>query len=150
MEKKNIREIRVTDYRNIYLLNLDFNPNFSSFSEEKVKEKIAIITEKTKDIIFVYEENNEVIGYIHGSPYELLFSESLVNVLGFVVKETYRKQGIGSLLIERLEQWGEDNGFSGMKLLSHPSRIHAHRFYEQRGYRFTKDQKNFIKRFDSC
>ncbi|MBH0331642.1 histone acetyltransferase [Brevibacillus brevis] len=147
MEEKSIREIRVTDYHGIYLLNLDFNPNLHLFSEEKVKEKIEIITKKTNDIIFVCEQNNEVIGYIHGSPYELLFSDSFVNVLGFVVKEKDRNQGVGSMLIEHLEQWGRKNGFSGMKLLSHPSRIHAHRFYERRGYRFTKDQKNFIKKF---
>ncbi|KIL38163.1 histone acetyltransferase [Gordoniibacillus kamchatkensis] len=148
MNENRVREIRVSDYRDIYLLNQDFNPNLYLFSEEKVKEKIEIILEKTNDVIFVYEQNNEVIGYIHGSPYELLFSESLVNVLGFVVKEKYRKQGVGSMLIEHLEQWGKDNGFSGIKLLSHPSRINAHRLYERRGYKFTKDQKNFIKKFD--
>lgn len=147
MKGKSVREIRVTDYHDIYLLNQDFNPNLYLFSEEKVKEKIENIIKKTKDIILVYEQNNEVIGYIHGSPYELLFSDSLVNVLGFVVKEKYRNQGVGSMLIERLEQWGKNNGFSGIKLLSHPSRIHAHRFYERRGYMFTKDQKNFIKKF---
>lgn len=149
MKPSHVREIRVTDYRDIYLLNQDFNPNLHLFSEEKVKEKIEIITSKTKDVIFVYEFNNEVIGYIHGSPYELLFSDSLINVLGFVVKEQYRSQGIGSMLIERLEQWGKNNGFSGMKILSHPSRTHAHRFYERRGYQFTKDQKNFIKQLKS-
>ena len=146
MDVTNVREIRVTDYHDIYLLNQDFNPDLHLFTEEKVKKKIEIITKNTKDIIFVYEQNNEVIGYIHGSPYELLFSDSLVNVLGFVVKEEYRNQGVGSMLIERLEQWGKNNGFSGIKLLSHPSRIHAHRFYERRGYMFTKDQKNFIKK----
>jgi hypothetical protein len=52
------------------------------------------------------------------------------------------------MLIDRLEQWGKDNGFSGMKLLSHPSRIHAHRLYERHGYIFTKDQKNYIKTFE--
>ncbi|RAV23324.1 GNAT family N-acetyltransferase [Paenibacillus contaminans] len=148
MNDINVREIKVTDYQAIYLLNQDFNPNLFSFSEEKVKAKIAFIKEKTNDIIFVYEENNEVIGYIHGSPYELLFSDSLVNILGFVVKEKYRKQGIGSILIKRLEQWGQNNGFSGIKLLSHPSRVQAHRFYERHGYTFTKDQKNFIKKFN--
>ncbi|MEK3916309.1 GNAT family N-acetyltransferase [Paenibacillus sp. FSL H7-0331] len=147
MKENNVREIRVSDYHDIYLLNQDFNSRLYVFSEEKVKEKIEIITKETKDIVFVYEQTKEVIGYIHGSRYELLFSDSLVNVLGFVVKESYRNQGIGSMLIERLEQWGKDNGFSGMKLLSHPSRIHAHRFYERRGYMFTKDQKNFIKKF---
>ncbi|MEC0225820.1 GNAT family N-acetyltransferase [Paenibacillus alba] len=149
MREKKVREIRVTDYHDIYLLNQEFNSNLTLFSEEKVKEKIEIIIKKTKDIIFVYEQNNEVIGYIHGSPYELLFSDSLVNVLGFVVKEKYRNQGLGSILIECLEQWGKNNGFSGIKLLSHPSRVHAHRFYERRGYLFTKDQKNFIKKFNS-
>lgn len=148
MKEKSIREIRLTDCHDIYLLNQDFNPNLNLFSEEKVKEKIETIIKKTKDIIFVYEQNNEVIGYIHGSPYELLFSDSLVNVLGFVVKEKYRDQGVGSMLIERLEQWGKNSGFSGIKLLSHPSRIHAHKFYERRGYMFTKDQKNFIKKFN--
>ncbi|TCM97865.1 putative N-acetyltransferase YhbS [Paenibacillus sp. BK033] len=148
MEEMYVREIRVSDYQDIYLLNQDFNSNLRAFSEEKVRAKIEIIIKNTKDIIFVYEQDAEVIGYIHGSPYELLFSDSLVNILGFVVKEGYRNQGIGSTLIDRLEQWGQDNGFSGIKLLSHPSRIHAHRFYERRGYRFTKDQKNYIKKFN--
>lgn len=148
MKEKYVREIKVTDYHDIYSLNQDFNPNLHAFSEEKVRAKIEIIIEKTKDIIFVYEQNTEVIGYIHGSPYELLFSDSLVNVLGFVVKECYRNQGIGSIMIDHLEQWGKHNGFSGIKLLSHPSRIHAHRFYERRGYMFTKDQKNYIKKFE--
>ncbi|MFC9777452.1 GNAT family N-acetyltransferase [Paenibacillus chitinolyticus] len=148
MKEKKVREIRLPDYPAIYLLNQDFNPNLHSFSEQKVKEKIEIITQKTNDIIFVCEQDEEVIGYIHGSPYELLFSDSLVNVLGFVVKKTFRNQGAGSMLIESLEAWGKTNGFYGIKLLSHPSRTAAHRFYEKRGYAFTKDQKNFIKTFD--
>ncbi|MFK7697055.1 GNAT family N-acetyltransferase [Paenibacillus sp. HJGM_3] len=148
MAERRVREIKVTDGQDIYLLNIDFNPNLAGFSEEKVKEKIEIITKKTKDIVFVCEQDNEVIGYIHGSPYELLFSDPLVNVLGFVVKEKYRNQGVGTLLMDCLEQWGKNNGFSGIKLLSHPSRVNAHRIYERRGYKFTKDQKNFIKTFD--
>ncbi|UPK42515.1 MULTISPECIES: GNAT family N-acetyltransferase [Paenibacillus] len=148
MRERKIREIRVTDVHDIYLLNQEFNPNLHEFSEQQVKEKIEVITTKTNDKILVCEQNNEVIGYIHGSPYELLFANSLLNILGFVVKEKARNQGTGSLLIASLEQWGKNNGYSGIKLLSHPSRIPAHRFYEHRGYVFTKDQKNFIKTFE--
>lgn len=148
MKEKHVRKVRVTDYPAIYLLNRDFNPGLPSFSEQKVKEKIETIIRKTNDIVLVCEQEDEVIGYIHGSPYELLFSDSLVNILGFVVKKACRNQGTGSLLIESLEAWGKTNGFSGIKLLSHPSRTTAHRFYERRGYAFTKDQKNFIKKFD--
>ncbi|RUT31950.1 N-acetyltransferase [Paenibacillus zeisoli] len=148
MSGRTIREIRVADRHDIYELNQIFNPNLAAFSEEKVKEKIEKIIKNTKDIIFVCEEKNEVIGYIHGSPYELLFAEPLVNVLGFVVREKNRNQGIGGMLMEHLEQWACHNRYSGIKLLSHPSRIQAHRFYERRGFIFTKDQKNFIKYFE--
>lgn len=143
-----VREIQTNDYHDIYLLNQDFNPNLGLFSEERVKEKIEIIRNRTQDIIFVYEHNDEVIGYIHGNPYELLFSDSLINILGFVVKEGFRNLGIGSRLIDRLEEWAKDNGYAGIKLLSHPSRKSAHRFYENRGYVFTKDQMNFIKNWN--
>ncbi|MEC0333713.1 hypothetical protein LMZ02_30320 [Paenibacillus macerans] len=43
----NVREIKATDYHDIYLLNQDFNPNLHLFSEEKVKKKIQIIIENT-------------------------------------------------------------------------------------------------------
>ncbi|MEJ9219125.1 GNAT family N-acetyltransferase [Paenibacillus glucanolyticus] len=148
MIQRSIRGIRVTDYTDIYLLNVEFNPNLHAFSEDKVKEKIETLIHHTNDVVLLCESDDEVIGYIHGSPYELLFSESLINVLGFVVKERYRNQGAGSLLIESLEQWSQSRGYSGIKLLSHPSRVQAHRFYERRGYKFTKDQKNFIKKFE--
>lgn len=47
--------------------------------------------------------------------------------------------------MDHLEKWGKISGYSGIKLLSHPSRINAHRFYEKRGYKFTKDQMNYLK-----
>lgn len=142
-----IREIKSTDYKDIYLLNQELNPKLCSFSAERVKERIGFIVNNSKDIIFVSEQGNEVIGYIHGSPYELLFSDSLVNVLGFVVKEKYRNKGVGSTLIGSLECWAKNNGFFGIKLLTHPCRINAHRFYERHGYIHTKDQKNYMKIF---
>jgi predicted N-acetyltransferase YhbS len=144
----NIRKIKTVDYNNVYLLNQEFNPKLYLFSAEKVKERIDYILQNTKDIIFVSEQSNEVIGYIHGSPYELLFSESLINVLGFVVKEKYRNNGVGSMLIGHLESWAKNNGFSGIKLLTHPLRVNAHRFYERHGYIHTKDQKNYMKMFN--
>ena len=143
----NVREIRISDYTDICLLNQEFKPKLNQFSAERVKERIDYILKNTKDIIFVSEHMDEVIGYIHGSPYELLFSNSLINVLGFVVKEKYRNSGVGSMLIGRLESWARENGFSGIKLLTHPSRINAHRFYERHGYIHTKDQKNYMKIF---
>lgn len=142
-----IRKIRNADARDIYALNQDFNPTYAVFDEERVRQKIDIILTTTSDIVLVCEYEGRVVGYIHGSPYELLFADSLLNVLGFVVGAEARNQGIGGRLITHLEQWAERQGYAGVKLLTHPSRTAAHRFYERRGYVWTKDQKNYIKTF---
>jgi predicted N-acetyltransferase YhbS len=137
-----IREIRPEDYYDICLLNKELGYDYPL---EKVKVRIEHIQKNTKDIIFVAQRENEVIGYIHGSPYELLYSDSLINILGFVVKERYRSKGVGSLLIQHLEDRAKENGFRGIRLVSGIDRTDAHRFYRKHGYLHKKDQKNFIK-----
>lgn len=145
MEKISIRKIKIIDYNDIYLLNQELG---YSYAVEKVKERIVYITENTKDIILVAEQCNEVIGYIHGSPYELLYSNSLINILGFVVKEKFRNTGVGNKLINALEYWAEENGYNGIRLTSGINRLNAHSFYQKHGYICRKEQKNFIKVFD--
>ncbi len=142
MAQINIREIETSDYNDIYLLNQELG---YIFAIEKVKDRILYITENTKDVILVVEKDNEVIGYIHGSPYELLYNDSLINILGFVVKGDYRNTGVGNELINSLEDWAKENGYSGIRLVSGYERTDAHRFYEKHGYINKKDQRNFIK-----
>jgi len=141
----NVREVKITDYTDIYLLNQELG---YSYPKEKVKERITYITQNTKDIIFVAQQDNEVIGYIHGSPYELLYSDSLINILGFVIKEKHRSTGVGNMLVNHFECWAKENGYRGVRLVSGFDRLSAHRFYQKHGYVNRKDQKNFVKMFD--
>lgn len=117
------------------------------YEEEKVRKKIKYIIESKKDIILVAYINNNIIGYIYGSEYELLYSDSLINILGFVVKESYRKNGVGTALIDKLEEIAIEKKYSGIRLVSGIDREDAHRFYERNGYIYRKEQKNFIKLF---
>ena len=142
MEKIKVRVIEIADYKDIYLLNQELG---YVFTIEKVKEKISYIKESTKEIILVAEKDNEVIGYIHGSPYETLYFDSLINIMGFVVKKDYRNIGVGNTLINSLEYCAKENGYIGIRLVSGYERTDAHRFYEKHGYINKKDQKNFIK-----
>lgn len=113
MEEISIRKIKGTDYNDIYLLNQELG---YSYAVEKVKERIIYITENTKDIILIAEQCNKIIGYIHRSPYELLYSDSLINILGFVVKENFRSTGVGNKLINALECLAKKNRYTGIKL----------------------------------
>lgn len=142
MEQINVREIEITDYHDIHILSKELG-HFCSI--EKVKDRITYITKNTKDIILVAQQNNEVIGFIHGSPYELLYSDSIINILAFVVKEEYRNIGVGSVLLKSLEDWAKEKGYFGIRLVTRFERIDAHRFYQKHGYINRKNQKNFIK-----
>lgn len=139
-----IRRVSISDYKDIYLLNKELG---YLYEEEKVREKIKYIIENEKDIILVAYIDNNIVGYIHGSEYELLYSDSLINILGFVVKESYRKNGIGTALINKLEGIAREKKYSGIRLVSGIERENAHRFYERNGYIYRKEQKNFIKLF---
>jgi hypothetical protein len=105
-------ESKKTDYHDIYFLNQELG---YLYPEEEVKERIAYITENTKDIVFVAELDNEVIGYIHGRPYHLLYFDSLVDIMGIVVKGNFRNTGVGSALLNSLECREKENGYSGLR-----------------------------------
>ena len=145
MNTISIREIISTDFKDIYLLSEELG---YEYEKQKVKKRIEFIMKNTKDVIFVAQQNDEVIGYIHGSPYELLYADSLVNILGFVVKEQYRYLGVGSMLIEKLEFWAKENAFCGIRLVSGYERSNAHKFYEKHGFVNRKNQKDLIKMID--
>lgn len=144
MERMIIRKVKPEDFEDIFILNLSLG---YSYPKEKMKERIYYILKNTKDIILVVVIKQEVVGYIHASPYELMYYDSLLNILGFVVKEEKRGSGIGHKLITELEKQAKERGFSGIRLTSGFNRIEAHKFYEKHGYINRKNQKNFIKTF---
>ncbi|PAB60432.1 GNAT family N-acetyltransferase [Anaeromicrobium sediminis] len=138
------RDICEKDFKYISSLNEQLGYDLS---ESMVKERIKYILENTKDRIIVAEINNKVIGYIHGSPYELLYYDSVINIVGLVVDKNCRRLGVGKKLINEIELWARENNFKGIRLVSGWDRKGAHDFYEKCGFINRKDQKNFIKIF---
>lgn len=126
-----IRSVAPGDYQYISVLSRELGYEFPL---EKVESRIRYITENTKDIILVAEINGEVAGYIHASPYELMFSEPIMNIVAFVVNTTYRGTGIGHRLLAQMERLAQENKFTMIRLTSAMHRTHAHQFYDAHGY----------------
>ena len=78
-------------------------------------------------------------------PMNYYMLDSLVNILGFVVKEQYRYLGVGSMLIEKLEFWAKENAFYGIRLVSGYERSNAHKFYEKHGFVNRKNKKTILR-----
>ncbi len=109
-----------------------------------VKSKIEKLDSKREDV-FVAEEESQLLGFIHVERYDVLYFESMANILGLAVKKDFQKQGLGKALLLAAENWAQENGIRLMRLNSGINRKDAHGFYEHLGYDSEKEQKRFVK-----
>ena len=109
-----------------------------------VKSKIEKLDLK-REAVFVAEEESQLLGFIHVERYEVLYFESMANILGLAVKKDFQKQGLGKALLLAAENWAQENGIHLMRLNSGINRTDAHGFYEHLGYVSEKEQKRFVK-----
>lgn len=113
-------------------------------NEAFVKNRLIGLDDK-RETVFVAEEDNTVVGYIHAEIYNTLYFESMINILGLAVLTDYRRQGVGRKLLSRTEMWAKDLGISKVRLNSGGSRKEAHEFYRAMGYDNEKEQIRFMK-----
>ena len=109
-----------------------------------MKSKIEKLDSK-REAVFVAEEESQLLGFIHVERYEVLYFESMANILGLAVKKNFQKQGLGKALLLAAENWAQENGIHLMRLNSGINRTDAHGFYEHLGYVSEKEQKRFVK-----
>ena len=98
-----------------------------------------------REAVFVAVADGSVVGYIHIERYDVLYFETMANVLGLSVFKAYHKMGVGKALLFAAEDWARQNNIKMMRLNSGMNRTDAHGFYEHLGYVSEKDQKRFVK-----
>ncbi len=114
---------------------------------EIVKKQFSGL-DNSREAVFVAEaedDDNHIAGVIHVEKYNVLYFPTMANILGIAVAADFRRQGIGSALLKRAEEWARENGVCSMRLNSGESRKQAHEFYRAQGYTDDKKQLRFIK-----
>ncbi|MBP5601654.1 MAG: GNAT family N-acetyltransferase [Treponema sp.] len=106
---------------------------------------VAVIDGKENEAAGSKGAIGSVIGYIHVERYDVLYFESMANILGLSVFKAYHKMGIGKALLFAAEAWAKQNGIKMMRLNSGSNRTDAHGFYQHLGYVSEKEQKRFVK-----
>jgi GNAT superfamily N-acetyltransferase len=140
-----LRDALIDDFKEIHTLSSQLGYDYpSNLLKNKLKK---ILTYKDHKIIVVEDDNNKVVGYVHGQIYELLYFDRMINILGIVVDKNYRGKGYGKRLMEKIEEWAKENNCNGIRLTSNANRKAAHLFYEKIGYKSEKEDKYFIKLF---
>lgn len=79
-----------------------------------------------REAVFVAIFENRIVGFIHVERYNTLYFETMANILGLAVSSKVRKHGIGKALVEKAEDWANENDIALMRLNSGPE---AHYIY---------------------
>lgn len=139
----NVRVAEISDInRMAEIFNKDLG--YPDCSEEIVKRQFLKI-DKNREQVFVVEENKIVCGVIHVEMYNVLYMDTLANILGLAVSIESRRKGYGKELLNKAELWAKEKGAIKVRINSSIARLDAHKFYEKQGYISNKDQKRFIK-----
>ncbi|MBJ8349986.1 GNAT family N-acetyltransferase [Streptococcus zalophi] len=121
-----------------------------SVSTELVQEQITRLTKDPNQYLVVFEEETTqtVVGFLHASRYESIYSEAGFNIMGLAVHPDYQHQGIGKKLLLSLEDEAKKKHYPYIRFNSAEHRRAAHVFYERCGYVSDKTQKRFLKQFE--
>lgn len=96
--------------------------------------------------LFVYEENKNILGWIHLECVEDLIEEEKVEIKALVVNENSRGQGIGKALIETAEKWAKTYQLHTIYLNCNILRNRTHDFYQREGFLNYKSSHFFEKK----
>ena len=109
-------------------------------------EQYYTINISIKDNIYLVavNESEQVIGYLSCHGQILLHHLSKVfEIQELFVKEEYRNQKVGQLLIQKLEEQLHNGGYKFLEVTTNVKRLNTHRFYskcdfEKTHFKFTK------------
>lgn len=140
-----IRRIKPEDYHDIHELNVKVG---YQYDESKVKDRILNILDSGSELILVAELDNKVIGYIHGTPYNTLYSDSLVSIVQFVFDHEHREDRELTLQIfKEFEKLVRKNGYHGIRMAADADRKVLYELMTEYHFENKRDLKHYIKFF---
>lgn len=119
-------------------------------SNQALADRAAELLASPSDAVFVATDaGDQVVGWVHIARRVLMESGPFAEIVGLVVDEARRGQGIGRELVAHAEQWARDAGLFQVRVRSNIIRQQARRFYERQGYDVIKQQAVFKKTLDT-
>ena len=130
----------IPEIRDILEKDLGYNVPLNELSE-----RIGKMKQRGNYRIFVACDGEKVVGFVGAAAF-LAFeiSKEAMKIIALAVSEPYRRNGIGTELLNTVEQYAKENDIGTILLNSGLSRENAHKFYESQGY--YKKSFGFVKR----
>lgn len=128
-------------YEEFYAYNAALQPKYYNAAKEEGAYPHSVIV-NTESALFVAvdeNDNDKITGFIHAEksktpPYPAVVAHEYVEIIDLIVLQSYRRKGIGSLLMNEAKNWGKSLGLEYIELLVLEKAESAKKFYEQEGF----------------
>lgn len=126
--------------RPFYRAEETHDPDYHAIDEDWVADAdVSGWLDADDHAIFVAARENDLLGLVTGRRSEQppLFDRDPVLVVdGLYVRPRHRNQGVGSRLLDRIEDWGRAHGCAHVGLTVHANNASAIELYERRDFTF--------------
>ena len=112
---------------------------------EAIAGRLARITDRRKQVVLVAVLEKKIAGWLQAQATEIMESGFRVEIVGLVVGESWRRRGVGRLLVQQVEQWAMEVGAETVVVRSNTQRVESHRFYPALGFSPSKMQAVYRK-----
>jgi GNAT superfamily N-acetyltransferase len=118
-------------------------------SIQKILPRLQRLADNPDHRILVAEDEKlGVIAWMHLRVDLTLASDPKIEVVGIVVDERKRGEGIGRVLMKEAEKFARDMEYKMVRLRMNVARDDAHKFYEALGYNLKKTSHMFVRELE--
>lgn len=121
-----------------------------TLDSQELGRRFELVTRSAHHELIVAEEGGSIVAFCHIYARPALDKPPEVVVQALVVDQSRRGRGIGSRMMDAVEDWSVARKFTSVALASHVSRAAAHAFYEGLGYRCEATSHLFRKTLGSA
>jgi len=147
-----IREIEVSDAERFLALSnkIDGETKFMMFEQgerlttlEEQRDIIKQVISKSNDIIFVADDNGDLVGYIgaYGGEFKRN-AHSIYIVIG--IRYEYTGKGIGTSLLGKLDEWAGKHKIHRLELTAISNNLSAIALYKKMGFEIEGIKKHSL------
>ena len=138
----NIRDAQQDDIEQ--LLQVAKSLGYEEIEGEFALRNITEILESETDRLWVFEEGGNIVGWLHIFVSLRVASPKFAEIGGLVIRESDRRRGIATKLVNEAVQWAISNQLP-IRVRSNSIRADANKFYESIGFEFRKEQRIYEK-----
>lgn len=139
-----IREAELDDA--VELAELSGQLGYPSTAEQLIRRLQGMLAGGERTAFVADTGNGKLAGFVGLQIMRTLEADPRAEVTALVIRDNYRSQGIGKVLMACAEEWAGAQRCEVIGLRSNVIRERAHAFYERLGYEHQKTQKAFRKR----